>query len=203
MRSRSDEPGRGERQGESSTGGQRGTAVSRGTGTGLARRSWLSGGPLALGSPWDLMRRATEEMERVLEAIDFGFDGGATRAGVTGWIPQVEVVRNADSMTVRVDLPGMDPDDINVTTEDGMLIVSGERTQEHREEEEGYVRSERRYGHFYRSIPLPEGADESNIKASFDKGVLEINVPISGRQSQGRRIPISSGKSGSQSRESQ
>jgi len=143
------------------------------------------------------MRRATEEMERMLEVIGptgFGTETTGTN-GLTAWMPQIEVARNAHSLKVRVDLPGLDPDDINVTTEDGMLIVSGERSQESREEEEGYIRSERRYGQFYRSIPLPEGADESKINATFDKGVLEVTVPLSGEQRSGRRIPISSGSS--------
>lgn len=229
MRSKADDPGRTSgRQGESSgssmsgsgrssgsstsgsspssertrAGGERGGSPARGSGAGLARRGFLRGGPLT-GSPWDLMRRATEEMERMLDAIDLGsFESGPSgvtrRGAVTEWLPQIEVERQTNSMTVRVDLPGMDPDDISVTTEDGMLIVSGERSQERREEEEGYVRSERRYGHFYRAIPLPEGVDESNIDASFDKGVLEITVPVSGKHEQGRRIPVSSGSSRSQ-----
>lgn len=189
------------RQGE----GRAGSAMQRRRGSGLARRGWLSGGPLV--TPWDLMRRATDEMERMLDAMDatrMPFFAPAAAAAVSGslhgagtaeWMPQVEMVQNENSVTVRVDLPGMDADDIDVSTEDNMLIVSGERSQEEREEKEGFVRTERRYGRFYRAIPLPESADESQIEASFDRGVLEVSVPLSGRQ-HGRRISVSSGERG-------
>lgn len=216
MRSKADDPGQSGRQGESESGersrqgesGQRGTGMQRQpSGSSLARRGWMRGGPLA--TPWDLMRRATAEMERMLEAIDStGFapgtagTTGAQRAGRAEWIPQIEVASNPDSVTVRVDLPGVDLDEIDVGVEDNMLIVSGVRREEEREEREGFVRTEREYGRFFRAIPLPEGADESTIEATFDGGVLEIKVPVRGRQ-QGQRVPVSSGTSSTRSQQSQ
>ena len=214
MRSKANDPGQSGRQGETTSGsaersrqpesGQRGVETQRQPGSSLARRGWMRGGPLA--TPWDLMRRATAEMERMLEAIDStGFapgtpsrTGAFQRTRAAEWIPQIEVIYNTDSVTVRGDLPGVDLDDIEVGIEDNMLVVSGVRKHEEREEREGFVRTEREYGRFFRVIPLPEGADESTIEATFDGGVLEINVPVRGRQ-QEHRIPVSSGTASTRS----
>jgi HSP20 family protein len=109
------------------------------------------------------------------------------------WIPQVEVRRQPNMLAVRVDLPGVLPDELDVTVEDGVLTISGERSMERRDEDTGYVRSERSYGTFYRSIALPEGVDESRIEAKFDNGVLEIDVPIVG-QDRSRRVNVRSAR---------
>lgn len=154
-------------------------------------------------TPWDLMHRATEEMTRLLDSIDTGRAGMALgagglmrglegRGGAGMFVPPIEVEQRSDAVVVRTDLPGIDPDQINVTVSDGVLNISGERTQEEKEEREGFVRSERRYGSFYRAIPLPDGADEDNVNASFDNGVLEVTVPLSGR-TRGRQVRVESG----------
>jgi HSP20 family protein len=71
----------------------------------------------------------------------------------------------------------------------GVLTISGERRQENREEGDGFIRSELSYGSFFRTVPLPEGADESRVSAVFRNGVLEITIPVSGQQ-QGRRVTV-------------
>jgi HSP20 family protein len=105
--------------------------------------------------------------------------------------PDIEVLQRQNGIVVRADLPGLDADDISVYVDDGALVISGERQREHREDREGYVRSEVRYGTFFRTIPLPRGADEDKIGATFKNGVLEVSVPINGEQ-QGKRIAINS-----------
>jgi HSP20 family protein len=94
---------------------------------------------------------------------------------------------------VRADLPGLKPDDVRIEVADGALTIEGERRSEMEAEEEGGVyRSERVYGRFSRTIPIPEGADVEHAQARFDEGVLEITVPLphDGR----RRIEIDSSK---------
>ncbi len=163
---------------------------------GLARRETLMPSPLV--SPFAFMRRFTEEMDRLFE--DF-FGGGLAprftsefaplaefRAGV--WSPQVEVFERDNQLVVRADLPGLTKDDVHVEITDDALIIEGERKQEHEERREGYYRSERSYGRFYREIPLPEGVNAENATATFRNGVLEITMQLPERQPRGRRIEI-------------
>jgi HSP20 family protein len=94
---------------------------------------------------------------------------------------------------VRADLPGLKREDVNIEVRDDELILSGERRSEHEESEGGYYRSERSYGSFYRSIPLPEGVDADTAKARFDNGVLEITMQAPQPSGRARRIQIEEG----------
>jgi HSP20 family protein len=80
---------------------------------------------------------------------------------------------------VRAELAGIDPDkDVEITVKDGMLQITAERRVEEKTEDKGYTRHELRYGSFSRALPLPEGASESDIKATYKDGILEIRVPV-------------------------
>jgi HSP20 family protein len=161
-------------------------------------------------SPWELMRRMTEDLNRAAESLREARAGTSmssrrsssmTPANMTGsstdladptaWVPDVEVLRQPNNFVVRVDLPGIAPDEIDISIDDGLLTIAGERTQERRADEDGVVRTERSYGAFLRTIVLPEGADESRVEAKVDNGVLEINVPIAG-ENRSRRIAVQS-----------
>jgi len=122
--------------------------------------------------------------------------------GVTGYTPQIEVRQRGNEIVVRADLPGVSPDDVTVEIEDGVLAISGERREEAEEQREGFYHTERRYGSFYRAIPLPEGVSEEQINASFRDGVLEVTVPLPPAQEpqRARRIPIQ-GAGGTSARE--
>jgi HSP20 family protein len=90
----------------------------------------------------------------------------------------VEEYREDETLVIRADLPGIDPDkDVEITVSDGMLHIKAERREEEKREEKGYVRQEVRYGSLSRSLPLPEGVTEADITASYKDGVLEIRVP--------------------------
>ena len=168
--------------------------------TALARREQLAN--LRTVSPFSLMRRFSEEMDRLFG--DFGF-GGAVASGVgrefgrladlegSMWLPQVETFEREGKLIVRADLPGLTKDDINVDITDDAIKIRGERRQEKEENEEGYYRSERSYGSFYREIPLPSGVDSDEANASFRNGVLEITMPAPTRQLGSRRIEIGEG----------
>jgi HSP20 family protein len=149
------------------------------------------------GSPFTFMRRFSEEMDRLFEDFGFGrgwlapgFEGGLDRLGTLGgasWAPQVEVIERDNQLIVRADLPGMSKDDVQVDIDDNSLIIRGERKTEHEENEEGYYRSERSYGSFYRQIPLPSGVDTEQANAEFRNGVLEITLPAPARSREERR----------------
>ena len=173
--------------------------------TGLARRE-QSSPSLLTGSPFSFMRRFSEEMDRLFE--DFGFGRGSLAPsfgrglfptsfgdfGQTGWSPQVEVFEREGQLVVRADLPGLNKDDVKVEVTDDAITISGERKQEHEERREGFYRSERSYGSFYRQIPLPEGASADDASATFRDGVLEITMRAPQRQEQrSRRLEIKGG----------
>jgi HSP20 family protein len=158
---------------------------------------------MSIRSPFSFMRRFSEEMDRLFD--DFGFGGDLfapafgrelTRFGEAGqWSPQVEVFERGGQLVVRADLPGMTKDDINVEVADDAIVIRGERRSEREENEEGYYRSERSYGSFYRRIPLPEGVNAENANATFRNGMLEITMPAPQRAEQRRRqLEIREGK---------
>jgi HSP20 family protein len=117
-----------------------------------------------------------QEMNRLFSSF---FDTTATAqpTGVRRWIPAMDVVETDDHFVLRADLPGMSEQDVDLSLEDNVLTVSGERKVEHEERREGYYRVERASGSFSRSLTLPEGVDGDAITATFDKGVLEIRIP--------------------------
>ena len=149
-------------------------------------------------SPFSFMRRFSEEMDRLFD--DFGFrsgwqtppfETGLDRFPTAAWSPQVEVFERDKQLVVRTDLPGMTKDDIKVDITDDALVIRGERKSEREEDEEGFYRSERSYGTFYRQIPLPRGVNAENATAEFRNGVLEISMPSpEGAVRGSRRIEI-------------
>ncbi len=177
-------------------------------GTGMQRRGALTpyGGQVA--TPFAMMRRMMDDMDRLFENFGFarspalstwsGFDDfdnlsrlPATRQAATLWSPPIEVFERGNELVVRADLPGLSKDDVNVDIDNGILTISGERRSEHEEEREGYFRSERSYGSFSRSIPLPEAVNEDQVNASFKDGVLEVTMPKPpAEMSKRRRIDV-------------
>jgi HSP20 family protein len=137
-------------------------------------------------NPFGLMRRFAEQMESMWGK------GGA-------WSPAIDVFERDGKLTVHADLPGMNKDDVKVEVVDNQLVIHGERRQQHEEHEGESWRSERSYGSFYRSIPLPENAKMDEARAEFKNGVLEVTMPAPAEQRRGRQVPIEGG-SGSQER---
>jgi HSP20 family protein len=98
--------------------------------------------------------------------------------GEAAWVPDLEVIEKDGSMKVRLDLPGMAREDVKVAVTEAALTIEGERRQQEEKTENGYIRSERSYGRFFRSVPLPEGARIDTAKATFANGVLEIAMQV-------------------------
>jgi HSP20 family protein len=124
-----------------------------------------------------------------------GFGGG-----LTAWAPAVEVSEGKDEVVVCAELPGLKPEEVKVEVTDDALVIEGERKQEHEEKQGGKWHSERRYGHFYRAIPLPEGAKTEQARADFKNGELRVTVPVQRTESKRRQIPIGSSSEQTQSR---
>lgn len=144
-------------------------------------RTFPSIGNLWAANPFDLMR----EMSR---GLDRSWLAGNGRQGV--WSPAIECRRVNGELLVSAELPGLKKEDIKVQVLDENLVLEGERKIESKEEKEGYFRSERSYGKFWRQIPLPEGAKTDNIKASMNEGVLEVKIPIVETKPSTLQIPI-------------
>ena len=160
-------------------------------------------------SPFALMNRMTQEMDQMFDRVfgDFGltmrspFSGGwfgaPTRQAL--WSPRIEAVQKGDRFIVRADLPGMKKDDVQVELGENALTIRGERNEQHQDEREGYYHSEREYGQFYRTIPLPEGVIAESAQASFRDGVLEVTMQAPPEEaSRGRRLEIKDASQGDQ-----
>ena len=93
-----------------------------------------------------------------------------------GWAPPIDVIENSDNFVVKVELPGMKQEDIDVSVSDDTVTIKGERKQESSVKDEDYYRSEIAYGSFYRSIALPSGVDTKNIEAVYEDGILRITL---------------------------
>lgn len=124
-----------------------------------------------------------------------GQSGGLQRSAFDSlWSPQVEVFERGNNLVVRADLPGLSRENVDVELDDDALIIRGERRSDVEDEEEGFYRSERSYGSFYRAIPLPEGINAAGCNATFKDGVLEVTLPKPAQQpSRTRRIDVRGG----------
>lgn len=140
------------------------------------------------------------DMERMIEeAFHRPFFGFSTlpfrhllhEMGSFGEItPSCDIFEEKGEVVVRAELPGLKREDINVKLVDNNLIISGEKKSEEKVERKDYLRLERTYGSFNRTLNLPEGVDDKHVKASFKDGVLEVRLPKTGTKGLGRQITV-------------
>ncbi len=128
--------------------------------------------------PFDAFLGLQEDLNRLfrrgwLRSPEFGSLTGETAT----WAPAVDVYETSDSLVVEAELPGVDPKDVEVSVDEDVLTIKGERKLEKEIKEENYLRVERAYGKFQRSMRLPSEVDVDKIKASYENGVLKVNVP--------------------------
>ncbi len=122
---------------------------------------------------WDPFAELGELRSRFDRMFDEWLDG-RERA----WTPAIDVVRENGHLVVRADLPGIKPEEVKIEVEDDILTISGEHEERTEEKDDDYVRRERRYGSFSRSMALPGGVDAKRITASTRDGVVEVTVPL-------------------------
>lgn len=186
-----------------------GTGGSSRPSTGTSPRRSLSPASL-LGDSFGVIRSFMDQMDRVLDDLSglgglgrprqsnppssrsFSGAGQAQSQSMGFWYPQVEVSEKGGNLVVCADLPGLRREDVNLEIHDDYLVLEGERRNEREENQEGWYRTERSYGRFYRTIPLPQGTNPEQVRASFKDGVLEVTIPMPSREEQqrGRRIEI-------------
>jgi HSP20 family protein len=133
--------------------------------------------------PWALVNRLQKDIDRL-------FGTPSTTAADSGaWLPPVDIHEDNSQFVLHVDLPGVDPKAVEITSEQGVLTIRGQREETRRENREGFRRVERVSGEFQRRFSLPETADADNIKAKAVNGVLEVVIPKQA-QVQPRKITV-------------
>jgi HSP20 family protein len=121
---------------------------------------------------WDPFAELSElrtRFDRMFDQVE-----GRQRA----WTPAIDVVRDNANIVIHAELPGIKPEDVKIEVEDDVLTVSGEHAESEEEKGKQYVRRERRYGSFSRSIALPPGVDANEIKAKTHDGIVEVTIPL-------------------------
>jgi len=151
--------------------------------------------PALSSSPFSLMRRLSDDMERIFEETWGGRQFPRLFRGLdlaeTRWTPNIEAFERKGEFVVRADLPGMTKDNVTVEVLDNQLVIQGERKEEKEQKEKGYYACERSYGSFYRAIPLPDGIKADEAKATFKDGVLEVAMPAAkAPEKHGRQLEI-------------
>jgi HSP20 family protein len=116
-------------------------------------------------------------------------EGDQSNVVTSQWAPRVDIKEEAERFLIQADVPGVDPKDIEISMDKGILSIKGERNTEARDESERYTRVERARGLFYRRFALPDSADAEGIRASGRHGVLEISIPKRA-ESTPRRITV-------------
>ncbi len=136
--------------------------------------------------PWTRVTRP--EMDRLLNRFLEG-KLEAESSLEAEWVPCMDVSETKDSLIAKLEVPGMDPRDIQISLQENLLTVKGEKWQDQKEQDEHYHRVERTYGRFARSVRLPVTVDGSKVVATFKNGLLAITLPKT-PTSKGTTIPI-------------
>jgi HSP20 family protein len=118
-----------------------------------------------------------KDLSSVLDGFFRGYSEDASFVDTGTWAPAVDIKEEDNQFLVIADIPGVNKEDINISLENNILTIHGERKTERKEEKKGYSRIERTQGQFYRRFSLPQTADESKISAAYKQGVLEISIP--------------------------
>jgi len=132
-------------------------------------------------NPFGVMREFTDEMNNMYKNL-------APKMGAELFAPAVDTKLAGGEYIVTADLPGLKKEEVQIEVADNALVIEGERKREEKEEKEGYKKYERTYGKFYRTVPLPEGANVEMAKAELNEGVLTITVPVP--QAKKIQVPI-------------
>ena len=141
---------------------------------------------------WDPMEEVSHLNERVNQLFDRIINGNFSSME-SSWLPALDVVENDKSLTIKVDVPGMDSKQISVSIEDDTLVIKGERENEVKEKTDNCLHMERGYGIFIRRYNLPDSVDRNSIKATCSDGLLTVKLAkVPGKKKEIKEIPVSS-----------
>ena len=141
--------------------------------------------------PWTSFEKLSNELNTLFQNRSVARYGDNDDSSVvtSRWTPAVDIKEEENQFVLFADIPGVDPKDIDITMENNVLTVKGERSQETKEEKNGFKRVERVHGTFYRRFSLPDTADAESISAKGENGVLMITIPKK-QKAQPRRISV-------------
>ena len=131
---------------------------------------------LATYEPWNMLNQFRNEIDQVVGRANRSSHEDSANA-TSSWVPSVDIRDETQHFLIEADIPGVEPKDIDISMENGVLTIKGERKAESLDEGKNYKRVERTYGSFYRRFSLPDTADADKITASGQHGVLQISIP--------------------------
>ena len=137
-------------------------------------------------NPWSLLDQLSRDLNNPMSTVDRNDDGNVATAS---WAPSVDITESDDAFILFADIPGVKPDNIEVSMDNGVLTIKGERKTEEKTEKENFRRVERQYGMFYRRFTLPDTANAEKIEAHSEHGVLKVTIPKQA-VAQARRIEV-------------
>ena len=141
-------------------------------------------------APWTGMGLFKGEMDRLIERFLEPRLGALEMVGE--WMPKLDLSETKDAYVAKLEVPGVEPKEINVSVRDGLLVMTGEKTREEEEKNEKFYRTERAWGAFTRTIPLPGPVDTEKTTAAFKDGVLTVMLPKMAA-AKGSFIPVKAG----------
>jgi HSP20 family protein len=137
--------------------------------------------------PWTGMGSLKQEMDRLFDRFaEFKWD---EFPALGEWAPSMDISETKENLVAKVEVPGMEEKDIQVSLQENLLTIKGEKRQEKEEKEERYHRVERSYGAFMRSVRLPVAVDASRVTATFKNGLLTVTLPKT-PAAKGTTIPV-------------
>lgn len=144
-------------------------------------------------TPFPTLESVENRMRRLFEG-DWDPFSGSLMTQTLGWVPPMEISETADELALTAELPGMSMKDVDVTVDEGMLVVRGEKSEQADRENKKFHLTERTYGSFQRAFTLPRSVDASKISAIFTNGVLTVKMPKTAEgKAKGRKVEITPG----------
>ncbi len=141
-------------------------------------------------SPFQEMNSIFEDLDRTLDRML----GRPSRMGISGRstsrTPAIDMRDLGDKYQIEAEIPGIDKEDLEIELRDDGLVIQGESKEEVEEEGEDFLRKERGYRSFYRKLPVPEGVDQEDVRASLDQGILTVDLPKKEESKKGKKIEI-------------
>jgi len=126
--------------------------------------------------PFREVESLQKEMNRLFDRLVPTDVGNGEKMGLS-FIPAAEITETPEAVQIKLEIPGMEAKDLNLEVTANSLTINGERKSEIKTEEEGFTRTEFRYGKFHRVIPLPVQVDNSNVTAEYKDGILNLTLP--------------------------
>ena len=141
--------------------------------------------------PFSDLRQIQDTMDRAWRQLGTGGREWAGAPEIEAWAVPLDVIQRGDATVVRASVPGVSPEDIDVSLEDNVLTIRGRTAEEYGEEQEPYLMRERRTGAFHRALRLPESVDPDRVEPRYDHGVLTITIPkVEAKKARQLRIQV-------------